>query len=81
MEYMESNKKTIIFDVSTSVFFKQCYIHIYIYIAIWLSFGAMSFQILRTFRTSVNINILTEKDVFVMDFPFFKMDYLKTPPP
>ena len=41
----------------------------------------MSFQILRIFRTSVNINILTEKDVFVMDFPFFKMDYLKTPPP
>ena len=57
------------------------YIYIYIYIAIWLSFVAMSFQILRTFRTSVNINILTEKDVFVMDFPFFKMDYLKTPPP
>ena len=81
MEYMESNKKTIIFDVSTSVFFKQCYIYIYSIVYLAYSFVAMSFQILRIFRTSVNINILTEKDVFVMDFPFFKMDYLKTPPP
>ena len=57
------------------------YIYIYSIVYIAYSFVAMSFQILRIFRTSVNINILTEKDVFVMDFPFFKMDYLKTPPP
>ena len=31
----------------------------------------INFQILQIFRTSFNINTLTEKKIFVMDFPFF----------
>ena len=55
--------------------------YVYIYLAIWLSYIPIHFQILQIFRTSFNIKTLSEKNIFAMDFLFFLMDYLKPPPP
>ena len=41
------------------------------YIAIWLSYIPINFQFLQIFRTSFNINTLTEKNIYITDFPFF----------
>ena len=41
----------------------------------------INFQILEIFRTSFNINTLTEKKYFCHGFSFFLMDYLKPPLP
>ena len=52
-----------------------------IYIVIWLSYIPINFQILQIFRTLFNINTLTEKKVFVMNFPFFNgLSQSPTPP-
>ena len=51
-------------------------IYIYIHRAIWLSYIPINFQILQIFRTSFNINTLTEKS-FCHGFSFFLMDFLK----
>ena len=45
-----------------------------------MAYLPINFQISQIFRTSFNINILTEKKYFCHGFSFFLMNYLKLPP-